>query len=569
MRNFFYTFISLIFIQGCGYEKTANVSTHDEKEQGNPPSNIEGYSISANTLLSKKNIARDYKDKFTLDDIKMHFNRNTRSFTVVNNSPRYLYQPTIQINTEFYHLLAEIGPFEQHQFSLELDGDINAIEFVEQQPFFKTSMKQYSTKQDDKNTYSLPTEEQAYSYEQEMRGYKNALNDYEFNVRFAQYINHYGTNRAVRSYSSHDLECPHDDHNLRTGADTSTPNHKILSMLTYSPNSSHRILNRSWNGVATIGQGWLAVRDFRLYSIGQQYPKSTYLHEKMHNHGFNHSGGMNTDLPSELIAYTKTGQLENYYQAEDLAKSIPTTVTQLAVKSVNETYLDVYIQFLVPDAKNVSADDHIQRFMLVIPDGGEISLTEVKHNNVVKSLNADTTYANGKVLIFDTDIQVNIHSFSEQSSSNNDYIKFRVKRPAENQTFAFLASGKHASWSRQANHQIQLDVANGFTTEDGQLVFLDYSKQYNSEGILEKNTVFYTPEEAMQFCTEKGFSLGFLKPFKSQEQMDFQMKYLPYNSQVGIDPDTLQPVAVSVASSYRPDAVTYAEKGELIVCAVN
>ncbi len=561
---------------GCGEEEassaTSNINECEYSTECDSNSNstidvvTDEYILPAESIISVQPIERDYKASFKLDSIDLKYMSGSSVLTLTNNSPRYFTNPTLSIDGKYYQLTTTIEPFQIQSVDLGLD-DIRAVKFVDRQPFFKIFVNTYADHLNSEEL-SLPSEHNAYQYEQEMRGHKNVLNDLDFNVHFAEWLTNYDATRNVATYSFEDVECAFHDH-AKSGNDSSPLNQRILSTLMHEPKSVHYMLTMSANGKATIGNGWLSVRDYRLYSEGQTVPKTTYLHEKMHNHGFGHDAGMTYGLPDVLINYMNDQTaFENYYEGKYLSSNIPLTTARMAIEQVDADSLDLVISFWAQDADKVSFDRYIKRLFLVTPEGVSIESVSAETASQSQTLTPVVTFADGYAKLYDSNFKVAVNYFNNQDRvTQPESIKIRIERPTTAQSFVFFGSGKPADWAQQANVHIQIGLESGLATDDGQIVLVDVDESHDEEGALQSANRLFTPSEAVQFCEDKGLSLGTLKTFRSQEQMDFQMKYLQYKTQVGIDPDLLEPVAVHVDSSYRPEYVNYVDAGELIVCA--
>ncbi|MEF1307159.1 hypothetical protein QTO17_35410, partial [Vibrio owensii] len=134
-------------------------------------------------------------------------------------------------------------------------------------------------------------------------------------------------------------------------------------------------------------------------------------------------------------------------------------------------------------------------------------------------------------------------------------------------TSMIFIGGSKEDTKQQANLVINYSGSGGFVSEDGQLIYLTkkWEKSENDVFINEVDT--HSPLEAEQFCKDKGLSLGTLKPFRSNEMMNFQTKYQKYGSQVGLSFENGMPMAVSVPTTYRPNTIKEVEKGAVIVCS--
>ncbi|MGR5391063.1 hypothetical protein [Vibrio crassostreae] len=537
------------------------------------PSADINYLIPNSNISSVVSIEREYTEAFSLDEITVRHTEGLNNYEVINATPRYLSQPTLKINDLLFKLDTILEPFQKQTFNFNFDTHVDKVrfvEFVEEQPFFRMHMNEYKDKPSD-DLYGIPSEYNAFQYEQEMRAYKNALNDLSFNLHFADYISNYRTKRAEPVFIER-MDCPHDHTHFKTGYDTSNPNRKIISMLTFEPSSEHRLLMHSYYGYATMASGgFLSVRDYRLYQEGQTIPKTTYLHEKLHNHSFGHDGGMTYGLPDVLVSYMSDGdKFPHYFEHKKVAHIIPRATVQTEAV-IDGDYLNVKLSFYSNNTNTMDLRSIINRFMLVWPD--KVEMENISTSVIVRGqehkLTPDVSYASGRILIFQDNFEVPITHLSQQTNNHENYISIRLPMSeANNSSFVFMGSNDPDSWSVQANAKVEISAKNqGLITGKGQFVFYNTEKIANDLGKYEEIIVEYTPAQAEQLCIDKGFSgLGVLKKYKSTDQMDFQYEYLEYESQVGIDPDTLQPVAVSIPTSYRPNLVEYADVGKLIVC---
>ncbi len=478
-----------------------------------------------------------------------------------------------------YRLETYLEPFQHQTFlyrSLKNEA-AKSIEFIDEQPFFKSKINGY-TDLNGNPEFRLATESEALRFEHEFRGHKDATNDYSLTAHIAEYITGYGV--ASRSSKFKGLtfdytDCPYDDHEhthpmARTGRDDSEPNVKILSYLNHQPTAQHLItLDGGVNGKATIGDGWLSLRSHRIYSEGRTEPFTTYLHEKHHNHRFGHAGGMTYGIPDVIINYRRDNDaLLDYYDSEKLAVEIPKAVVKTDFEFDGD-YINTKFTFFSQREAQVDLVNSISRFMLVLPEGidEENVSVSIVENGVARNLTPTVVYAKGKVIAFESDYELNIEKFNAQLNEPTNYLNVRMLSPSTSQTFSVLASGNEGNWAIQANKIVEIGANQGLSTGDGRFVFYVNDKSFDETGVMVETLVEYTPEQAAQICVDKGFEgLGLLEPYKSTSQMNFQMAYLPYQSQVGIDPDTLQPVAVMVGSSYRPEYTNYVDKGSLVVC---
>ncbi len=545
----------------------------------NTPTVEVSFDIPNKYVIDSYPIEREYTYAYTLDNVTVSYAADADTYTISNETPRYIQNPTLLIDGLLYRLETYIEPFQRQTFQYRSHTNERAksIEFIDEQPLFKSKINGF-TDLNGNPEFRQATASEALRFEQEFRGHKSAANDYSLTAHIAEYIASYGVSARSAKFQSLTFDyadCPYDDHEhthpmVRSGNDASTANTKLLSYLNHQPTAQHLItLNGGVNGVATVGNGWLALRSHRIYSEGRTEPFTTFMHEKHHNHGYGHSGGMTYGIPDVIINYRRNNNaLLDYYDSEKLALEIPKAVVNTDFEFDGD-YINTKFTFLSQREAKLDLVNTISRFMLVLPDGiDEESISvSIVENGAARALTPTDVYAHGKVLSFESDFELDIENFNAQLERASSYINVRMLSPSTSQTFTVLASGHEGDWAIQANKIVKIGADIGLNTGDGRFVYYANVKGFDETGVMVETLAEYTPEQAEQICVDKGFSgLGLLETYKSTAQMNFQMAYLPYKSQVGIDPDTLQPVAVAVESSYRPEHTNYVDAGSLVVC---
>lgn len=530
-------------------------------------------------------LARSVFAGYDIDDVKVRHNDST-SFDLLNATPRYLNNPLVTINQQHFRIDAVIPPFQSVRFDLPtwFDEPITSAYFVEEQPLFKAHVRSYADVKPNDDKYAQPTEENVYQYEKELRGFKQLMNNYDYNHRFIGFIQNYmnSKTRMVRHQDhwcevetqlplTRSIESSSTDFAKFKGNDSSPQTLKHVSLIANKPSATYTMLTREANGVATIGDGWLSVRDYRLFTEGATSPKTTYLHEKMHNHGFGHSGGMTYGYPSDTGTFVNR-YWEQFYEDGAVETSTPTLASRYEFKDLGEQF-KLEISFLDKVSSGPS-NKGIDKFILLTT-----SLPELKHSYVIDDQNNaseifpqinpgyDHTY------LFNDIANISAQSISEvNAKSAPSKLAFIFDKPQQANQNNIPASiifigGSEADTKQQTNLVLNYSGSGGFVSESGQYIYLfkQWNKNDNNVFVNEVNT--YSPSEAEQICKDRGLTLGTLTPFRSDEMMAFQTKYQKYGTQVGLSYETGAPIAISVPTTYRPNTIKEVEKGAVIVCS--
>ncbi|WP_122032595.1 hypothetical protein [Aliivibrio sp. EL58] len=539
-------------------------------------------SVSNNSVSQ---ISRSMFEGYDLDDVQVRHNYST-NFDLLNTTPRYLNNPLVKVNQQYFRMDSFIYPFQAVNFKLPewFDEQVTSAYFVEEQPLFKANVRAYADIKQDDDKYAQPTEENVYQYEKELRAFKLLMNNYDYNFRFISFIDNY-MNSKLRSIKHeghwceveeltqipHSFESSSDDFTKFRGNDTSPNTLKHVSLIANKPSATYMMLTRTSNGVATIGDGWLSVRDFRLFTEGATAPKTTYLHEKMHNHGFGHSGGMTYGYPAETGTFVNhywrdfyedkaveisTSTIASNYKFEDLGTQFKFEVSFLdkAASNIGPRSIDKFILLTtsLPKLKESYFIDNSSKAIRIFPEEpsvyeGTYTFKDINNLNTL-SINETNSEATPSKLVF-------IFDKPEQAIINDV--------PA---SLTFIG-GSEKDNRQQANLIVGYSGASGFATVDNEYIYLFKNREKNDNGIFTREAQLYSPSEAEMICKNKGLNLGILKPFRSDEMMEFQSKYQIYGSQVGISYETGLPIAISVPTTYRPSSIKEVDKGALIICS--
>ncbi|MEF1326458.1 Ig-like domain-containing protein [Vibrio sp. M260121] len=528
-------------------------------------------------------LSRSTFDGYDIDDIKIRQNE-LRNFDILNSTPRYINKPLIRLNDTYFRLDVFLAPFQKANFRVPtwFIEEVMSAQFVEEQPLFKSHIRAYTDIKPSDDKYAAPNEANVAQYEKELRGFKNLMNNYDYNLKFVSFIEEYmNTPKLVHSHEDHwcnyepalvksSDDSSSDEFSKFKGSDSSSNTVKHVSLIANKPSASYTMLTRQLNGEATIGDGWLSIRDYRLFNEGETSPKTTFLHEKMHNHGFGHSGGMTYGYPAESGTFVKQ-HWANFYDDTEVEKSTATL-------AVNYSLLDFGDQFKLEISlldKNATEFDErtIDRFMLLTTSLPSLKQSLLITGDDVIELSHDENVAYDGTYIFSNIIgfipQTLNTANSGQVASKLVFIFDKPEEPKINNIPASIVfiGGSEKDLQQQSNLVVHYSGDSGFKNENNQRIYITKKHLKNEEGTFISDYENYTPLEAEDFCQKKGLTLGTLEPFKTTAMIEFQNKYLKFGSQVGLDSKTGEPIAVSVPSGYLRSKIYETDKGSVIVCS--
>ncbi|WP_244230797.1 hypothetical protein [Vibrio ouci] len=522
---------------------------------------------------------------YDIDDVKVRHNGST-SFDLLNATPRYLNNPLVTVNHQHFRIDAVIPPFQSVHFDLPtwFDEPITSAYFVDEQPLFKAHVRSYADVKPSDDKYAQPTAENVYQYEKELRGFKQLMNNYDYNHRFIGFIQNYMNSRTrmVRHEdhwcevetlltTTRSLDSSSNDFAKFRGNDSSPHTLKHVSLIANKPSATYTMLTRDANGVATIGDGWLSVRQHRLFTEGATSPKTTYLHEKMHNHGFGHSGGMTYGYPSETGTFVNR-YWERFYEDGAVEASTPTLASRYELKDLGEQFR-LEISFLDKSSSGPS-NKGIDKFILLTTSLPELKNSYViDHQNNAREFFPQIHSGYEHTYLFNDIANIKPQNISEANAKPVvSKLAFIFDKPQQASTNNIPASiifigGSEADTKQQANLVINYSGSGGFVSESGQYIYLVKKWNKNDSNVFVNEANTYSPAEAEQICSDRGLTLGTLKPYRSDEMIAFQTKYQKYGTQVGLSYETGTPIAILVPTTYRPSTIKEVEKGAVIVCS--
>ncbi len=512
---------------------------------------------------------------FTLDEITLELN-STDSLKITNHTPKLVDNPIVKVDGQYIKVNKSLAAYSSITLDLPIDQS-SQVEFMNELPFFKVSVTGFSS---DGADYPLPNAYNIDQYEQEIVALKNISNNATYVEFLAKYLDSYNSSRS--SSHTHHENCGHTDETFTqlnanssysvASNDTDTLTNKLFSYLMYEPESEYHMLSQSRPvaGVATIGEGWLSVRQDYLHPEGGVVNRNyaTYLHEKMHNHGFNHSGGLTSGLDTEIANFV-SGHWQNYYndqyQTENQRLIYAEANSQVAGNSV-------YTEFKFMDKNFGEAETvTLDRFMVLVN-----SSTSIEEVGLIDTDGLKTPISLDEEI--GADHQIHIYKSwgaispvaLNATSSTRLYVKTTL--PTETNQGLILMATSSANKYVQASAYQRLEKSYGFIGEtlgyqitNSDFALYNYQTQLSADNKFVKVYRTYTPNQAKLLCQESGMSLSRFSSDKS-EMMDRQMNYMPYRSQVALYDDVEK--AYSVPTSYRPSLIKEVDNGELVFCSV-
>lgn len=577
MKCFFYSII--ILLGGCkesdvivNNDTASDVDTsvsekEDDSEDLVVPEPRVSYLIPSESIIRTELILRELRDGMDLDDVTVSYVNNAQ-FILSNNTPRTLAHPVVQMGGLFYTIDQVVEAFSTITVKSPVSINDTTMSFYEESPFFRVTINSFNTNTIDDTTLDA-NEVQIESFIKEIVGYR-VVNNY------FSYVNHattYLLNRAgllpalstkENEISNKSYDCGFDHSTpMLHYSDSSSVTEKLFSLLNHKPNSHYeaRYVDGLVYGMATVGNGWLSVVDKVLYKKGQITPNDIYLHEKHHNHGFNHAGGMTYGWPDKSEAYIRKA---DYSFFEDPGLLATPLVTKQNARLLPDGTVQIDIRWF---HKDKDKEQTLNNFLFI--SGNKMIINEIGYVNQdasTTSVDFDSQFDNQLITISEDKIHIKTTHFDKINSSEMPIgLYVNASRPLESKYELLMLAGDDDKV--HGNFKIDLSYL-GVEDEDGKrVVFIEREGQKTEEGKYIDGKRLYLPEEAKLYCESKGLELGILDAYKSSALMSFQHKYLPYSSMVGISPEKGTPVAILSTSSYKPNASNYTDKGSLIVCA--
>ena len=523
-----------------------------------------GYILSEKDIIETDFFDRSYFSGFDLDDVLISSSENGQ-FSIVNNTPRFIKDPAVTLNGEYFMLRTLVYPFSRVEVSLPPERDeveIIAAEFMDENPFFKLNLTHFDVElaEGEVGEFEVVTEYNAEQFVKEILGYKKFDNNFYSNLRFLHFVS--SQSKAVLA----DIDADN----------SSSVSEKFVSKLMHKPNSNYRILSEldGPNGKAKKGDGYLSVTEAKLPSAGQLFPRSTYYHEKMHSHGFSDSDNDNSTMTygwgNEIANYLKTNRLQFY---DDLSDIVQESNYPLKYKYLNIDSETVSV-LLTWGGKDGSNESIAKEFIdnVIIGSSELVELLEIGEYESGTFTKFDPSFEleSKAVAVFLGGISIPRISFENFNNENDKdkalYIKF--KRPSHSFQFAIIASSserKDATGNAIFDYKPEWGL---YDKDTGQIIFLVNEVFKDESGFFSKQYKQIPLDSARDFCESKGLMLGDLHPFRSIEMRDFQNKFLRKKSQMGISAETGEPTAVRVKSGTDISKMYYADEAEVIICRI-
>ncbi|HDM8221838.1 TPA: Ig-like domain-containing protein [Vibrio campbellii] len=532
-------------------------------------------------------LERAVEDGYDIDDIDIRQN-TSNNFDLINSTPRYLSQPLVRLNDTYFRVDALVQPFNTLNFNIPnwFTEDVISAQFVEEQPLFKSQIRAYANPKPNDDRFIEPTADNILQYEKELRGYKMLTNNYDFNSRFISFIESYmNSKKMVKNQATHWCQYEEDAQQKMVALDASSSKEsatfkandtasntiKHVSLVANKPSTSHMMLIKGAQGVASIGNGYLATQEYTLFHEGQVIPDTTYLHEKMHNHGFGHAGGMTYGYP-DLIPDLISQYWGAFYTDGELESTTPTLAVNYSLEDLGEQFR---LEVSLIDKNSTSSEKaSIDKFILMTSSISPLKQSFVLYeDDSITEIYPDKITEDNGTYIFN-----NLGDITAQSLESKNLAQEGVKlsfifdkpestKPDNIPASLIFMAGSEKNDKQQANLIVEYTGDSGFISDEGQYIYIQKSHMKNEEGIFSSDYKTFTPEQAESLCQEKGMTLGYLKPFKTNEMIEFQNKYLKFGSQVGLDSKTGEPIAVSVPSGYLRSKIYETDKGSVIVCS--
>ncbi|ELO1776183.1 hypothetical protein QXB69_004319 [Vibrio fluvialis] len=541
----------ILFVSACNDENNGS-----SENNGNPIATDYSYNISLENVISQNFMSRSYHEGFDLDNILVGLSSDKENIVLQNNTPRTIERPLIDINGKIYTLEIQMTPFSEVTFRTPIAiKNIKQASFVDTRPFFKAKVTKFVVDDEDLTNFIANVSEEQYErFVDEMLSQKYFSNIFDFNVYFMNYQNSKALD-AITSISATNIN------------DSSSNTAKLVNLRVHKPTAEYSILENDFAmGRGSIGDGLLAIKDSQLHSRTYTYPSSVYEHEKLHNHGFHHSGNMTYGWSDEFSKYIYRNGIdfyspENYVENDNVVFKIDshrlekdTFMVTVKLGSKGNSPVSVR-EILIANDGNIAFEEA----GTITSDGFRTKLEPIKeYDNMVSAL-----WEVGGLLTSSPISDVN------SKEQNGFYFIYKDDGSSSLSSANFIVSGISGNGNS----------INAVYTHPKYLGVIDNSKGYKqiviskpvytvtNEGLFYEKLAFFTPLEAKKTCLLNDLTLGELHPYKSQEMIDFQNKYLMYGSQVGLDATTKSAVAVSVPTSYNKSKISYVDQGQIIVCS--
>ncbi|MDB1123620.1 hypothetical protein [Vibrio algarum] len=545
-------------------DDTGDVDDVDDTDDVEIDPNL--FLISEENVLKTESIERELRDGLDLDNITVFYLNDTQ-FILSNNTPRTIVQPVVKIEGIFYIIEKTIEAFTKATIKSPVSIQDKTIFFHEQTPFFRVQVSSFNTNTNDDSTLDA-TEVQIEAYLKELRGYRVVNNYFSYINDALVYLKSREQTRSALQHTHSEGYCEFDHVGSIASrySDTSSISDKIYSVLDHKPTSSYeaRYVNGYVYGMATVGNGWLSLVDKVLYKPGWIKPHNIYLHEKHHNHGFGHSGGLTYGWPERSADFIEKADYSFYDNPE--LRSIP-VITKYDVTAQDDGTIQVNIRWF---HKNKDEPQTLDKFLFI--GGNKMTINEIGYVNQdgsKTSVDFDEQVDEQLITISKDKIHIQTSPFSQINNKEMPIgLYINANYPTETQRDLLVIAGTENNEKVYGNIKINLSHFGTGHPDGERVVFIEKEERKTAAGQYVLSVLTYLPEEAKLYCEAKGLQLGTLEAYKTRALLDFQHKYLPYQSMVGLSAEDGTPIAVQSSSNWQVSHSNYTDRGALIVCAI-
>jgi hypothetical protein len=528
----------LLLFSGCGGGSDSSENTQAPSDNENPKNS---YIISSNAPA--KDMVRTWNDGFDMDDIKV--TKTNDSIQIENNSTRTILNPLLTHEGKFYQLKHELKPFTTVSFNWDKS---TTPHFFDQMPLYKTKVKGITYEEGDVNSWGATSKEEGLVYHDLLPRHKAVSNRFEVNnFYFNEFLK--DDDIAIRDiYTDQDLAV-----------------NAFFSRLAHKQATWHQRVPDYNSALGVASGGALAISGSRFKQYARLEFGATYEHERMHTHGYGHTSGLTygwADLLNRFVwDSTRYGypMLFEYGDDKLIKEETPLFSTMNWKESNDKKSLEVSFKF---GSTGESMD--LNRFVIASSD---LNITAVyirdSEGNILSNPTPSTKVTQ-KARTYEQNILIApVYTLESMNTLNNqDELVVVVDANSTLTVNKIIINARGEDNEIHFNGLYNLEIRSALGIQDS---------DYNATIFLPKDeygeTMFLTPQEAVQFCKSKGLELGVMPAYKSREMIDLQYKYAKYETQVGISAEDGLATAVSVPTSYVASKITLTDKGELIICS--
>ncbi|EMN7257438.1 hypothetical protein WB876_003757 [Vibrio vulnificus] len=407
------------------------------------------YVIDSTSIVASNQIQRDrWEDGFDIDGVNVELIERSNIVVIKNNTPRIIRTPFLVYKNDegiekYVNLSVDIPPFAEVFFKNPAIYNEFNVAYYEDLPFFKADVPSFDQFGNGDNIDSMSRPEM-FRYEKEVSGYKFWSNDFDLNKHFIKFmhgeVEQYEKD-GVDKYCGGDVTASYNiwdrsafdkvtTSNRIPANDNSSFSIKLASRLLHKPIATYKILGKGPEGLATLGDGWLSVRSRSLVKHGQKEPNMVYLHEKLHNHGFNHDGNMTYGWADQINPYFKNIAKKDFYDYEKYHGGLPVRDEQFTDENGDKILL---LRWGTPELEN-SQEMAIDRFIVGTTLGEKITDLEVgifHPNGTYIPFENSISYDNGAVILNENEASLAVLDLTEFNSALEAHPALYVKLTKE------------------------------------------------------------------------------------------------------------------------------------------